>query len=84
MTAVVRSEAGKAKVARGTTGEGLELESFSTRLAKLATVTRNLTRIPAMPDVPAFWVTSTPGPVQSKAFELVGADPTGRRQKRPA
>ena len=84
VTAAVRSEAGRDKVARGTTAEGVELESYSTLLAKLATVTRNLARIPAMPDVRAFWVTSTPGAVQSKALELVGADPSGRRQKRPA
>ena len=84
VTAAVRSEAGREKVARGTTADGLGLHSFETLLADLATVTRNLTKIPAMPDVPAFWVTSTPSPVQRRALELAGAEMGGGRQKRPA
>ena len=84
VTAAVRSEAGKEKVARGATADGLALQSFATLLADLATVTCNLTQVPAMPDVPAFWVTTTPDRLQARALDLVGADLAARRQKRPA
>lgn len=84
VTAAVRSESGREKVARGTTVDGLGLHSFETLLADLGTVMRNLTQIPAMPDVPAFWVTTTPSPVQRRALELAGADLSSGRQKRPA
>jgi len=84
VTAAVRSESGREKVSRGTTADGLGLHSYETLLADLATVMRNRTKIPAMPEVPAFWITTTPNPVQRRALELAGADLGSGRQKRPA
>lgn len=85
VTAAVRSEAGREKVARGTQADGTPLQNFETLMAELAIVTRNLTRIPALPDIPPFWVTTAPDAVQRQAPDRAHASLDERRQKkRPA
>ena len=84
VTAAVRSVAGREKVSRGTQADGTPLHSYETLLLDLATVTRNLTRIPALPHVAPLWVTSTPTHVQQQALDRAGADLSARRQTRPA
>ncbi len=67
-----RSQAAHAKAARHTLGDGTPVHSFSTLLADLATIVRNVCRTPqAEPDAPTFEVVTTPNAKQHRAFELL-------------
>ena len=52
----------------------LPLHSFRTLLKDLATLTYNIARTPANPNV-TLTVIARPTPVQAKAFELLGLSP---------
>ena len=70
----VRSDHAKAKDASKTAADGLPLHSFRTLLKDLATLTYNIARTPANPNV-TLTVIARPTPVQAKAFELLGLSP---------
>lgn len=54
---------------------GLPVQSFRTLLAVLGTLTLNQVTLPNAPQHP-FAMFAKPTPVQAKAFDLVGVDPT--------
>jgi transposase len=67
-----RSEAAQAKAATHTLDDGTPAHSFSTLLANLAGIVRNICRTPhAAPDAPTFHVITTPNAQQQRAFELL-------------
>ena len=67
-----RSEAAQAKAASHTLDDGTPAHSFSTLLANLAGIVRNICRTPhAAPDAPTFHVITTPNAQQQRAFELL-------------
>ena len=70
----VRSDHAKAKDASKTAADGLPLHSFRMLLKDLATLTYNIARTPANPNV-TLTVIARPTPVQAKAFELLGLSP---------
>ena len=65
----------KAKAARKRTAEGLPVHNLQTLLADLATLTLNQVTLPDAPDHP-FPMFAKPTPLQQKAFDLLGVDPT--------
>ena len=68
----LRSKGAQAKAARHRLDDGTPVHSFSTLLADLATIVRNVCRTPqAGPDAPTFEVVTTPNAMQRKAFELL-------------
>ena len=67
-----RSKPAKAKAASKKAEDGFPSYDFKTLLDHLSTVTRNVTRIPALPQAPPFTVTTTPNAYQQRLFELVG------------
>ena len=67
-----RSEAALVKVRTHTLADGTPAHSFRTLLAELVTLTRNLVLPPGAPDEAAFEITTTPTPLQARAFELLG------------
>lgn len=69
------TEEAKRKKSRRTTEDGLPIHSFETLLAELGTRTRNLCRVKAVPDAPAFTTYAEPTPVQRRALELLGLFP---------
>ena len=69
------SERTKAKAARKQTAEGLPVHSLRTLLADLSTLTLNQVTLPDAPDHP-FPMFAKPTPLQAKAFDLLGVDPT--------
>jgi transposase len=67
-----RSKAAQAKAATHTLDDGTPAHSFSTLLANLAGIVRNVCRTPhAAPDAPTFHVITTPNAQQQRAFELL-------------
>ncbi len=70
----VRSEQAKAKEASKTAEDGLPLHSFRTLLKDLGTLTYNIARTGANPNA-TIAITSSPTPVQHKAFRLLGLSP---------
>jgi hypothetical protein len=67
-----RSKAAQAKAASHTLDDGTPAHSFSTLMAELAGIVRNICRTPkARPDAPTFEVLTTPNAKQRQAFELL-------------
>jgi len=67
-----RSKAAQAKAATHTLDDGTPAHSFSTLLADLAGIVRNVCRMPHdAPGAPTFHVTTTPNAKQQRAFELL-------------
>jgi transposase len=67
-----RSKPAQAKAARHTLDDGTPAHSFSTLMADLAGIVRNICRTPkAGPDAPTFEVLTTPNAKQLQAFELL-------------
>ena len=67
-----RSKDAQAKAARHTLDDGTPAHSFSTLMAELATIVRNVCRTPqAGPDAPTFEVVTTPNAKQQQSFELL-------------
>ena len=69
------SESTEVKAASKRTPEGLPAHSLRTLLADLATLTLNEVALPEVPDH-TFPLHARPTPVQQKAFDLLGVDPT--------
>jgi hypothetical protein len=69
VAAAQRSDEALAKAARKRTVEGTPVHSFTSLLADLATVCAN--HIQPADDMPAFTITTTPTPLQRRAFELL-------------
>jgi hypothetical protein len=69
VAAAQRSNAALAKAARKRTAEDTPVHSFTSLLADLATVCAN--HIQPADDMPAFTMTTTPTPLQRRAFELL-------------
>ena len=70
VAAAQRSDDALAKAARKRTTEDTPVQSFTSLLADLATVCAN--HIQPADDMPAFTMTTTPTPLQQRAFELLG------------
>ena len=71
----VRSDHAKVKDKTKRADDGLALHSFHTLLKDLATLTLNVARTGANPNAEIV-ITSRPTPIQSKAFELLGLNPS--------
>ena len=54
------------------TSDGLEVHSFQTLLAELATLSRNRCRVKSDPDGPTFYELTESTPLQQRAFNLLG------------
>jgi len=54
------------------TPDGLEIHSFQTLLAELATRSRNRCRVKTDPSGPTFYELTEPTPLQKRAFQLLG------------
>ncbi len=81
----VRSEAALQKAARKQTPDGQTVHSFATLLELLSTITRDEMIIPARPEVPPFFLTTTPDRLQQELLHRAGAEAApARRQKSPA
>jgi transposase len=52
--------------------DGLEVHSFQTLLAELATLSRNRCRVKSDPDGPTFYELTESTPLQKRAFQLLG------------
>ena len=53
------------------TPDGLEIQSFQTLLAELATRCRNRCRMKSDPSAPTFYQLTEPSPLQKRAFQLL-------------
>lgn len=71
----VRSDHARAKDKTKRADDGLPLHSFHTLLKDLATLTLNVARTGANPSAEIV-ITSRPTPIQAKAFELLGLNPS--------
>ena len=71
----VRSDHARAKDKTKRADDGLPLHSFHTLLKDLATLTLNVARTGANPNAEIV-ITSRPTPIQAKAFELLGLNPS--------
>lgn len=71
----VRSDHARAKDKTRRADDGLALHSFHTLLKDLATLTLNVARTGANPNAEIV-ITSRPTPIQAKAFELLGLNPS--------
>ncbi len=71
----VRSDHARAKDKTRRADDGLALHSFRTLLKDLATLTLNVARTGANPNAEIV-ITSRPTPIQAKAFELLGLNPS--------
>jgi len=69
------SVSAKKKKASRLTSDGLEIHSFQTLLAELATRCRNRCRMNSDPSAPRFYQITEPTPLQEKAFHLLGLYP---------
>ena len=69
VAAAQRSDAALAKAARKRTPDDTPVHSFTSLLADLATICAN--HIQPADDMPAFTMTTTPTPLQRRAFELL-------------
>src|SRR6202165_3433545 len=70
LPAAKRSDEALAKAARKRTTDNTPVHSFTSLLADLATLCAN--QIQPADDMPAFTMTTTPTPLQRRAFELLG------------
>jgi len=70
VAAAQRSDTALAKAARKRTTDNTPVHSFTSLLADLATICAN--HIQPADDMPAFTMTTTPTPLQRRAFELLG------------
>jgi hypothetical protein len=70
VAAAQRSDAALTKAARKRTAEDTPVHSFTSLLADLATICAN--QIQPAHDMPTFTMTTTPTPLQRRAFELLG------------
>ena len=70
VAAAQRSDTALAKAARKRTTDNSPVHSFTSLLADLATLCTN--HIQPADDMPAFTMTTTPTPLQRRAFELLG------------
>ena len=70
VAAAQRSDEALAKAARKRTTDNTPVHSFTSLLADLATLCAN--QIQPADDMPAFTMTTTPTPLQRRAFELLG------------
>jgi transposase len=69
-----RSESAKRKASRKRLDDGSPVHSFSTLLADLSSIVRNICRAPgAGARAPSFQVTTTTSPYQARAIHLIGA-----------
>lgn len=66
------SDSAKRKKTVRLTPDGLEVHSFQTLLAELATLSRNRCRVKSDPVGPTFYELTEPTPLQKRAFELLG------------
>ena len=67
-----RSQQALDKVASHTVDDGTAAHSFSTLMAELGSIVRNLCRTPsAGPDAPTFDIVTTPNPTQRHALDLI-------------
>lgn len=66
------SASARRKKTVGLTPDGLEVHSFQTLLAELATLSRNRCRVRSDPVGPTFYEFTEPTPLQKRAFELLG------------
>ncbi len=67
-----RSESAHRKVATHTVDDGTEVHSFTTLMRHLATIVRNVCRVPgAGPGAPTFEIETIPNTKQKQAFELL-------------
>ena len=71
----IRSVHAKAKDASRTADDGLPLHSFRTLLQDLGTLAYNVTHASLNPEAKIV-ITTRPTPLQAKAFELLGLNPT--------
>ena len=72
MAPAKRSTDAQAKAARHTLDDGTPAHSFSTLMAELAAIVRNVCRTPqAGPVAPTFEVVTSPNAKQQQAFELL-------------
>lgn len=71
----VRSDHARAKDKTRRADDGLALHSFRTLLKDLATLTLNVARTGANPNAEIV-ITARPTPIQAKAFELLGLNPS--------
>ena len=78
----VRSDHARAKDKTRRADDGLALHSFHTLLKDLATLTLNVARIGANPNAEIV-ITSRPTPIQAKAFELLGLNPSYSQWPQP-
>ncbi len=65
----------KLKKARRRTAEGLPIHSFTTLIAELGTLCRNLCRLKTDPQAPAFQQDTEPTQIQQRPCELIDAFP---------
>ena len=70
-----RSPRAQRKVATRRTEDGLPVHSFSTLMEDLATVAKNRIQ-PKDPGIPPFDMVTTPSPLQQRAFDLLGVQPS--------
>jgi hypothetical protein len=70
----LRSQTALRKARTKRTIDGETVHSFATLLAHLAAVTRDEVRLPAHPDVPPFYLTTTPDLLQKELFRRVGLE----------
>src|SRR6266568_3069932 len=75
VTKAVRSTHAKAKDARKIAEDGLPVHSFRTLLQDLGTLTYNVTHTSLNPEAKII-LTTRPTPLQTKAFTLLGLNPT--------
>ena len=66
------SGSAKRKKTTRLTPDGLEIHSFQTLLAELATRSRNRCRVKSDPEGPKFYELTEPTPLQERAFQLLG------------
>lgn len=69
-----RSEAARAKDATKRTADGYPVQSFADLLQNLATVVKDEMK-PTTPNVPRFYKTTRPTPLQQRAFDLLQVSP---------
>jgi hypothetical protein len=70
--AAKRSDAALSKVESGQLDDGTPVHSFSTLMAELSTIVRNICRAPAGgADAPTFEIVTTTNPKQRQALELI-------------
>ena len=77
----LRSKSALAKAATKTLPDGSPVHSFQTLLSELAMVVSNDARVPSIPEIPSFTLTTRPNQTQEKAFKLLGLGIGDRKKK---